>query len=168
MVRQAAGNLGYRIQGTRFTPKQLFNDDVLRVVEFDDVVCRFMFDVRQDLRFLQIGAYDGVSTDPLRKYIDRCGWQGVLVEPQPHCARQLRELYSSNPRLQVVEAAIDAQPGSRNLYIVEGDDCRSGQAALLPSIVIMSCDTLSSCPVCQIRSKPLAFPAEPLPMSFHS
>lgn len=122
LLRQVAGSFGYRIQGTRYTPKQLFNDEVLRAVEFDDVVCRFMFDVRQDIRFLQIGAYDGVSTDPLRKYIDRCSWQGVLVEPQPHCAQQLRKLYGSNLRLQVVEAAIDSEPGSRNLYIVEGDD----------------------------------------------
>lgn len=122
IVRQLADRLGYRIQCTRFTPKQLFKDDLLRNVEFDDVVCRFMFDVRQDVRFLQIGAYDGISTDPLRKYIDRCGWQGVLVEPQPHCAKQLRSLYGSNPRLRIVEAAIDAQPGARNLYIVDGDD----------------------------------------------
>lgn len=122
IVRHAASSLGYRIQCTRFSPKQVFDDDLVRVVEFDDVVCRFMFDVRPEVRFLQIGAYDGVSTDPLRKYIERCNWRGVLVEPQPHCAEKLRTLYQHNPNIHVVEAAVDAQPGSRNLYTVDTEN----------------------------------------------
>lgn len=122
VVRNLASRFGYRIQCTRFSPKQVFDDKLLRTVEFDDVVCRFMFDVRQGVRFLQIGAYDGVSTDPLRKYIERCAWRGVLVEPQPHCAKALRSLYEHNTNIQVVEAAIDAQPGSRNLYTVDTEN----------------------------------------------
>jgi glycosyltransferase involved in cell wall biosynthesis len=29
-----------------------------------------------------VGAFDRITGDPLRKYIDKCGWRGVLVEPQ--------------------------------------------------------------------------------------
>ena len=86
---------------------------------FDDVVCRHMFEVGPELTFVQIGAYDGVSTDPLRKYIERCGWSGVMLEPQPRPANQLRALYRHNPKIVILEAALDSERRKRNLYTIE-------------------------------------------------
>lgn len=62
-----------------------------------------------------------MSTDPLRKYIERCGWRGVMLEPQPGPASRLRELYKENQGIAVVEAAIDDQCRTRTLYTVEAD-----------------------------------------------
>jgi hypothetical protein len=61
--------MGYRVEGTRYTPRHL-EPDMLCRLEFDDVICRHMFESGQDCVFIQIGAYDGISTDPLRKYIE--------------------------------------------------------------------------------------------------
>src|SRR5579864_2855167 len=91
-IKNGLAALGYQVQGTKYCPQQLLDPGLLRGLEFDDVVCRRMFEVGREFTFIQVGAFDGVSTDPLRKYIQTCGWRGVLVEPQPGPAAQLREL----------------------------------------------------------------------------
>src|SRR5258707_15161369 len=75
LIRAMLALVGYRIEGIRYTPRQFYDAKVIRALTFDDVVCRHMFEVGPELIFIQIGAYDGVSADPLRKYIDRCGWR---------------------------------------------------------------------------------------------
>ena len=46
------------------------------------------------LRFVQIGANDGVFGDPLRSFILSCGWTGVLVEPQADVFKRLCANYA--------------------------------------------------------------------------
>lgn len=62
--------------------RQFLDVFMLRSLEFDDVVCRRMAEVGPHLRFIQIGVYDGITGDPLHKYIRKFGWREVLVEPQ--------------------------------------------------------------------------------------
>jgi FkbM family methyltransferase len=121
-VRQRLRDIGYDVQGVRYTPRHLLDPSLLRVVEFDDVVCRHMFEHGEACRFVQVGAYDGASTDPLRKYIARCGWRGVMLEPQPRPAAELRKLYEATPGIVVMEAALDGARGQRSLYTVECDE----------------------------------------------
>jgi len=118
-IKQGLAALGYQVQGTRYCPRQLLEPALLRRLEFDDVVCRRIFEVGPELTFVQVGAFDGVTGDPLRKYIDRCGWRGVVVEPQAPAAHQLRELYRGNDRIVILQAALDGESGSRTLYTVE-------------------------------------------------
>jgi FkbM family methyltransferase len=80
-----------------------------------------MFEHGHGCTFIQIGAYDGISTDPLRKYIDQCGWRGIMLEPQPGPASQLRELYKGKTDIVILEAALDCQRGARSLYTVASD-----------------------------------------------
>jgi FkbM family methyltransferase len=121
LIRAILGMAGYRIEGIRYTPRQFYDPSVARTLMFDDVVCRHMFEFGPELTFVQIGAYDGVSTDPLRKYIERCGWSGVMLEPQPRPANQLRALYRDNPKIIILEAALDSERRTRNLYTIESD-----------------------------------------------
>jgi len=118
-INASLGALGYRVQGIRYSPRQLLQPGCLRVIEFDDLVCRRMFESGPELTFIQVGAFDGITGDPLRKYIDKCGWRGVLVEPQARAASQLRELYSRNDRVIILQAALDRELGSRTLFTVE-------------------------------------------------
>ena len=37
----------------------------------------------QQVRFVQIGANDGLHNDPVREFIVRDRWEGVLIEPLP-------------------------------------------------------------------------------------
>jgi FkbM family methyltransferase len=66
-------------------------------------------------------APDGVSTDLLHRYVERCGWRGVMLEPQPGPAAQLRQLYRNNPAIVVLEAAVDKERMVRTLYTVESN-----------------------------------------------
>jgi FkbM family methyltransferase len=121
LIRAILGIAGYRIEGIRYTPRQFYDPAVARTLTFDDVVCRHMFEVGPELSFVQVGAYDGVSSDPLCKYIERCGWSGVMLEPQPRPASQLRALYRDNPKVVILEAALDSERRTRNLYTIESD-----------------------------------------------
>jgi FkbM family methyltransferase len=122
LVKSGLAALGYQVLGTRYCPRQLLERRFLRPLEFDDVVCRHMFDFGQELTFVQVGAFDGITKDPLHRYIQRCGWRGVLIEPQPRPAAQLRELYRDNDRIVVLQAALDGRPGKRTLFTVESDN----------------------------------------------
>lgn len=112
------------------TPRQLLQPELARVLEFDDVVCRRMFEVGEELNFIQVGAFDGLVQDPLRKYVARCGWHGVMVEPQARPAARLRELYKDNDRIAVLQAAVDRQVGTRAFFTVESPEAPSWAGAL--------------------------------------
>jgi len=116
-AQKLALRLGYRVQGVRMTARQLIEPSLK--ISLDDAVCRLMFERSQGLSFVQIGAFDGVSFDPIHKYIGPCGWTGVMIEPQPRGAASLRNLYSDNPGIRIVEAAIADAPGERTLYVIE-------------------------------------------------
>ncbi|HEY4842448.1 MAG TPA: FkbM family methyltransferase [Terriglobales bacterium] len=80
-----------------------------------------MFEFGQEFSFIQIGAFDGITADPLYKYIAQCGWRGVLMEPQPRAVAQLHEIYRDNDRIVILQAALDCRPGKRTLFTVESD-----------------------------------------------
>ena len=113
-------NLGYRVQ--RMRPRQLFDPNIIRRLQFDDVICRRMIESGPELSFIQVGAFDGISNDPLYKYISRFNWRGVLVEPQPFYAEKLRALYGEQcDRLTIIEAAVGGAVGQRAFYTVAGE-----------------------------------------------
>jgi FkbM family methyltransferase len=122
LVRKTLRRLGYNVEGVRYTPRHLLEPELLRALEFDDVVCRHMHEQGRDCGFIQVGAYDGVSTDPLHKYIAGCGWSGVMLEPQPRPAARLRELYEGDSRVVILQAAVDRERRSRSLFTVECDE----------------------------------------------
>lgn len=120
-IKSGLAALGYQVQGTKYCPRQLLEPELLRKLEFDDVVCRRMFQVGREFTFIQVGAFDGVSADPLRKYIQTCGWRGILMEPQPGPVAQLQKLYGGNDRLIILQAALDGKCGVRTLFTLESD-----------------------------------------------
>lgn len=113
--------LGYRVESLRYTPQHLLRTECVRQLEFDDVVCRYMFDHGQTCTFIQVGAYDGITADPLRRYIERCGWRGVMLEPQPGAAAKLRHLYGDNSNIIILQGAVDKEYALRTLYTVASD-----------------------------------------------
>ena len=118
LLKSALRSWGYHIQGTRFTPRHLLDPAHFRLLTFDDIICRRMFEAGEVLNFIQVGVFDGVQHDPLRKYIDRCGWRGVMVEPQSRACTKLRTLYAGNDKIAVMNAALDREPATRTLYTI--------------------------------------------------
>ena len=120
-INASLAALGYRVQGIRYCPRQLLEPACCRTIEFDDLVCRRMFECGPELTFIQVGAFDGITRDPLRKYIDKCGWRGVLVEPQARSADQLRKLYRRNDHVVILQAALDREFGTHTLFTVDSE-----------------------------------------------
>ncbi|MEB2782748.1 FkbM family methyltransferase [Algoriphagus sp. C2-6-M1] len=70
-----------------------------------------------DFWVIQIGANDGITHDPIHKFIKRDQWKGVLLEPQPDVFRnELRKIYQHNKGITPICAAIGNEDGVQNLY----------------------------------------------------
>lgn len=71
---------------------------------------------RPTFRFIQIGACDGVTADPLRLLIQKYHLQGLLVEPLPDIYQKLRANYASEPQLAFANLAVAPVSGDMSLY----------------------------------------------------
>jgi len=69
---------------------------------------------------VQIGANDGVSIDPIRDFILRYRWHGILVEPLPDIFAKLKQNYSGSPQLILENCAI-GEARELTLYRVRPD-----------------------------------------------
>jgi FkbM family methyltransferase len=68
--------------------------------------------------FLEVGACDGVSHDPIYPLIEKHCLRGILVEPQPELFEALKKNYAGfDPsRFSLVNAAMAESDGKRPLY----------------------------------------------------
>jgi len=69
--------------------------------------------------FVQIGANDGISNDPIREFIvEDERWRGVFVEPVPYLLEQCRKNYAFFPpgRLQFLNAAVSNTDGQLEMW----------------------------------------------------
>jgi FkbM family methyltransferase len=67
--------------------------------------------------FVQVGANDGVFGDPLRAYITKFPWRGILVEPQPDVVDRLVRNYAAQAdRLILENVAIPSDRSGLVLY----------------------------------------------------
>lgn len=89
-----------------------------------------------DAVFLQIGANDGFTGDPLNPLIERAdtSWRGVLVEPVAHLFSQLSERYSRRPGLRLERAAIGEMDGMVVIHRLQTAPADSLWLDQLPSL----------------------------------
>src|SRR5262249_8026449 len=64
--------------------------------------------------FVNIGANDGVSNDPVYPFLREYGWRGIAVEPLEPIFAELRQNYRSFPNVILERTAI--APDARPLY----------------------------------------------------
>lgn len=88
LVRKMVRKVGYQIQKY---PALAFSS----VPVFDLSVQVLMATRGTGVSFIQVGANDGSYGDPLRKYIMKYPWHGILVEPQPDIFAKLCENYAA-------------------------------------------------------------------------
>jgi len=72
---------------------------------------------RRKIRFVQIGAYDGRTGDPLYPLIVKGGWEGVLVEPHPDAFAALQRTHHGRDGLRLENAAIADKDGTTELFV---------------------------------------------------
>ena len=67
---------------------------------------------------VQIGAHDSSQLDPLRPYILKRGWRGILVEPMPEVFQRLRANYAGVDGLRFENVAIAPGNGTMEIHYV--------------------------------------------------
>jgi FkbM family methyltransferase len=126
-LQTLANRFGYRIE-------KLADEGDDRIDVFDLVINKLITE-QPEVFFLQIGANDGVSGDPIRKYITQFHWRGILVEPLPKVFAKLIENYKSEPQLLFENAAIAKCDGVAKLYTTNEQGIGSCQATLNQDIL---------------------------------
>ena len=86
-------------------------------ISYQSMLDRLAQDV-PDPFFLEIGAMDGRSLDPLYATARKFGWRGMLVEPLRDLFEQLKENYENDRKLIFENVAISDTYEMRNLYRV--------------------------------------------------
>jgi len=71
--------------------------------------------------FVQIGAFDGISNDPIYPFVQQYGWRGVLLEPQQDAFATLKANYANQPQLTLINAALADRDGVHDFYRVRDD-----------------------------------------------
>jgi FkbM family methyltransferase len=78
--------------------------------------------IQQKCFFVKIGAYDGMTGDPLASIIDSYGWSGLMVEPVKYIFDALAKNFSGNTSMILENAAISSENGSREFYFLRQSD----------------------------------------------
>ncbi|MBK6637724.1 MAG: FkbM family methyltransferase [Rhodocyclaceae bacterium] len=68
---------------------------------------------------VQIGANDGVSSDPLRSYLAHHAGKTILVEALPYYCAPLRKLYCKKSNISIVNAVIGKERTTNRFYFID-------------------------------------------------
>jgi FkbM family methyltransferase len=90
-------------------------------LDFDFIVRDYLSRLEEpgNVTFLQVGAMDGETADPLQDYVRRYEWRGLLIEPQSYYFEQLQDTYADQENLEFFNGAVDHDSGFRTLYTVD-------------------------------------------------
>ena len=98
-------------------------------------VLEVLNDNRAEVRFLQIGANDGRTNDPLFRFVQTTKWSGVMVEPHPISFNKLQTLYSDRPDIRLEQAAVTSTSGIISLYEPQSGEPGSSKHAGSATVV---------------------------------
>lgn len=71
---------------------------------------------RGDIFFIQIGANNGISFDPIYNLVKKYKWSGILIEPGEVAFEELLKNYEGHNNLTFVKAAISDYDGKGKLF----------------------------------------------------
>ena len=87
---------------------------------FDDLLYRRLRN-NPGFCFVQIGANDGVSFDPIYDFVTQNNVSGLVVEPLADCFSRLEQNYRNHPRVRARNIAIHRSQNQIDLYRVNPD-----------------------------------------------
>lgn len=83
----------------------------------EQIISVYSKSIGKDFTLIQIGANDGITHDPVHKFIKRDNWKGVLLEPQKYVFEKfLQRLYRKNKTIHVLNAALGKEDGLASIY----------------------------------------------------
>ena len=62
--------------------------------------------LQHPISFVQVGANDGISCDPIREFVVRYHWKGIAVEPVPAAYSILKRSYARYPSVTPLNCAV--------------------------------------------------------------
>jgi len=69
------------------------------------------------IKVLQVGANDGITHDPIHKFIKRDKWTGVLLEPLTDVFdNQLKKIYKEDKNIKLLNLALGVTDGQTSIY----------------------------------------------------
>ena len=88
--------------------------------DYDFLVRHVIYRNKGRMKFVQIGANDGVSReDDLYSFTKDFNIEGVMVEPQPEIFQKLSNNFSEQPRIKLVNMAIHNKFKSMKFYYLD-------------------------------------------------
>lgn len=90
----------------------------------ESILERFARDQPEDVFFLQIGANDGIASDPYRSVAESYRWRGICVEPQRKAFEALQKNRGGGSRIILENVAIDESTRERDLYKIGFTDAK--------------------------------------------
>lgn len=115
-VEPRLARAGYHV---RWQPRAVSDHPDSELFVSFEHLCAHLLLSKQDLVFLEIGANDGVTIDPLWPFVQRYGWRGIMVEPIPATFQKLATNYAAHPQVHLVNAAIGHSDGEQTIYAVK-------------------------------------------------
>lgn len=97
-----------------------FGFRLVRALPFERAIRRWELD-HSDFYMIQVGAHNGVTSDPIQRFVAEGDWTGVLVEPQQKYFQILQTIYCDRPKLHPLHAAIGPSNASIRIYKVRDD-----------------------------------------------
>ncbi len=74
---------------------------------------------KEDFVFVQIGANDGKTNDPIYPYVTKYGLRGIAIEAQPEVFLLLEKTYKEFPMVTCVNAAVSQTTEKKSFYTVK-------------------------------------------------
>jgi FkbM family methyltransferase len=68
------------------------------------------------INFIQVGANDGYSTDPIQPFIKSGFWAGLMIEPNPIAFKKLEDVYASAGQLKLLNCAVGRAEGNADFF----------------------------------------------------
>jgi FkbM family methyltransferase len=66
--------------------------------------------------FVQVGGFDGVSFDPLRRHIVERDLSGIIIEPVPCYFEKIQALYSGSDKVKAINCAVSENAGEAVIW----------------------------------------------------
>ncbi|WP_284542787.1 DUF6492 family protein [Pleomorphomonas sp. T1.2MG-36] len=84
-----------------------------------DEFLRWFFSKDGNKHIVQVGANDGLQSDPLRPYLVSPGeYTATLIEPIPYYVDRLKQLYSNRDDIRIEKCAVGDKIGEMTLYYI--------------------------------------------------
>lgn len=76
------------------------------LVNLMPLVLNLLSNDMNEIRFVQVGANNGVTNDNFRDYLEKYNFTGIMIEPQERAYKKLNALYAEHPNIICENIAI--------------------------------------------------------------